>query len=142
VVVPGTGVLLHNRAAYFTPETYRGGAWPVHTLAPALTLADGRPRLVFGTMGGEAQVQIHLQLLARILVAGQPPDVAVAAPRWTFDRTTLLVEPGLTVSPPAGMTASPMLLPDLAGHAHAILVGADGLEAGCDPRSDGGPVGD
>jgi gamma-glutamyltranspeptidase/glutathione hydrolase len=142
VVVPGTGVLLHNRAAYFTPDTYRGGARPVHTLSPAMALAGGRPRLVFGTMGGEAQVQIHLQLLARILVGGQAPQAAVAAPRWTFDRTTLLVEDGLTVEPPAGMTAAPMVIPELAGHAHAILVDADGLDAGCDPRSDGVAVGD
>jgi hypothetical protein len=40
------------------------------------------------------------------------------------------------------MTVSPMLVSDLAGHAHAILVGPDGLDAGCDPRSDGVPVGD
>ena len=63
VVVPGTGVLLHNRGAYHTRASYRGGARPIHTLSPALALADGRPRLVFGTMGGEGQVQIHLQLL-------------------------------------------------------------------------------
>ena len=80
VVVPGTGVLLHNRAAYLTPATYRGGARPIHTLAPAMALRDGRPALVFGTMGGEAQVQIHLQLLARILIAGTPVAAAVAAP--------------------------------------------------------------
>jgi gamma-glutamyltranspeptidase/glutathione hydrolase len=60
VVVPGTGVLLHNRGAYHTAESYRGGARPVHTLAPAMALAGGRPRLVFGTMGGPAQIQIHL----------------------------------------------------------------------------------
>ncbi len=142
VVVPGTGVLLHNRAAYFTPATYRGGARPVHTLSPAMALAGGRPRLVFGTMGGDAQVQIHLQLLARILVAGQPPDVAVAAPRWTFDRKTLLVEEGVAVTPPPGMTANAMPVPELAGHAHAILVGAGALDAGCDPRSDGVALGD
>jgi gamma-glutamyltranspeptidase / glutathione hydrolase len=142
VVVPGTGVLLHNRAAYFTPATYRGGAHPVHTLSPAMALAGGKPRLVFGSMGGEAQVQIHLQLLARILVAGQAPDVAVAAPRWTFDRTTLLLEEGLTVDAPPEMAVTAMPVPELAGHAHAILVGADGLDAGCDPRSDGTAVGD
>jgi gamma-glutamyltranspeptidase/glutathione hydrolase len=142
VVVPGTGVLLHDRAAYFTPESYRGGARPVHTLSPAMALAGGRPRLVFGTMGGDAQVQIHLQLLARILVAGQTPDVAVAAPRWTFDRSTVLVEDGLRLEPPPGMTVSALHVPELAGHAHAILVGPDGLDAGCDPRSDGVAVGD
>jgi gamma-glutamyltranspeptidase/glutathione hydrolase len=142
VVVPGTGVLLHNRGAYHTRASYRGGARPIHTLSPALALTAGRSRLVFGTMGGEGQVQIHLQLLARILVAGQPPDVAVAAPRWTFDRTTLAVEDGLVVDAPAGMTVTTLAVPELAGHAHAILVGPDGLDAGCDPRSDGIAVGD
>jgi gamma-glutamyltranspeptidase len=107
-----------------------------------MALAGGRPRLVFGTMGGDAQVQIHLQLLARILVAGQTPDVAVAAPRWTFDRSTVLVEDGLRLEPPPGMTVSALHVPELAGHAHAILVGPDGLDAGCDPRSDGVAVGD
>lgn len=142
VVVPGTGVLLHNRAAYLTPATYRGGARPIHTLAPAMALAGGRPRLVFGTMGGEAQVQIHLQLLARILVAGQAPDAAVSAPRWTFDRSTLLVEDGLALEAPSGLSVAPLRVPELAGHAHAILIAPDGLHAGCDLRSDGQALGD
>jgi gamma-glutamyltranspeptidase/glutathione hydrolase len=144
VVVPGTGVLLHNRGAYHTPESYRGGSKPIHTLAPAMALRDGRPELVFGTMGGEAQVQIHLQLLARILVADEPVAAAIAAPRWTFDRTTLLVEPDLPALDPLpyGMTSIAMPVADLAGHAHAIRIHADGLEAGCDPRADGVVVGD
>jgi gamma-glutamyltranspeptidase/glutathione hydrolase len=144
VVVPGTGVLLHDRGAYHTPETYRGGAQPTHTLAPAMALRDGRPHLVFGTMGGDAQVQIHLQLLARILVAEQSVEDAIAAPRWTFDRTTLLVEDGLPpLEPlPRGMTSLPMAIPDLAGHAHAIRIDAGALDAASDPRADGVPVGD
>jgi len=142
VVVPGTGVLLHNRGAYHTPESYRGGARPVHTLAPAFGLIDGRPRIVFGTMGGDAQIQIHLQLLARILVAGEPVEDAIAAPRWQLAGPTLLVEDGL---PPIdglpGVSVEPMPTPELAGHAHAILVDDDGLHAAADPRSDGVPVG-
>jgi gamma-glutamyltranspeptidase/glutathione hydrolase len=142
VIIPGTGVLLHNRGAYHTAATYRSGARPVHTLSPAMALAGGRPRLVFGTMGGDAQVQIHLQLLARILVAGQTAQEAVAAPRWTFDRTTLLLEDGLALPAPAGMTVDRLRVPEVAGHAHVIRVLPDGLEAGCDPRSDGVAVGD
>jgi gamma-glutamyltranspeptidase/glutathione hydrolase len=144
VVVPGTGVLLHNRGGYHTAESYRGGAQPLHTLAPAMALRDGRPHLVFGTMGGDAQVQIHLQLLARILVANQPVAEAIAAPRWTFDRTTLLFEEGLPpLAPlPSGMTSVPMSIPDLAGHAHAIRIADGALEAACDPRADGIPVGE
>jgi gamma-glutamyltranspeptidase/glutathione hydrolase len=144
VVVPGTGVLLHDRGAYHTAATYRGGARPVHTLAPGMALRAGRPALVFGTMGGDAQVQIHLQLLARILVAGEAAQDAVAAPRWTFDRTTLLVEAGLpSLEPlPAGLATLTMSLADLAGHAHAIRIHPDGLDAGADPRADGVAVGD
>jgi gamma-glutamyltranspeptidase/glutathione hydrolase len=144
VVVPGTGVLVHNRGAYHTDATYRGGAKPIHTLAPAMALRDGRPHLVFGSMGGDGQVQIHLQLLARMLVAGEDAAAAVAAPRWTFDRTTLLVEDGLpNLEPlPRGMTSLAMPVADLAGHAHAIRIADGMLDAGCDPRADGVPVGD
>lgn len=136
VVVPGTGVLLQNRAAYFRPGEYRGGARPTHTLAPAMALKGGRPRLVFGTMGGDAQIQVHLQLLARIFVAGQDPADAIAAPRWRISGGRLLAEAGL---PDIG--AEPMPLPDMAGHAHAILDEGSHLLAAFDPRSDGAALG-
>ncbi len=137
VTVPGTGVLLHNRAAYFKPHQYRPGARPVHTLAPAMALQGGRPRFVFGTMGGEAQVQVHLQLLARVFVAGQELGEAIAAPRWRFGTGGgLLAEDGL---PDLG--AQPMAIPEQAGHAHGILVEADHLIAAADPRSDGAALG-
>jgi gamma-glutamyltranspeptidase/glutathione hydrolase len=137
VVVPGTGVLLHNRGAYHTRESYRGGEKPVHTLSPAMALQDGRPKLVFGTMGGEGQIQTHLQLLTRILVAGQSVDDAIAAPRWRQDADLLLAEEGL----PELSGATPSPVPETFGHAHAILVTDDGLEAAADPRSDGVAVG-
>lgn len=143
VVIPGTGVLLHNRGAYHSPDTYRGGAKPIHTLSPAMALEGGRPRLVFGTMGGDAQVQIHLQLLARILIAGEPVDDAIAAPRWQFSKEAFLSEEGIPepLELPPGMTSAPMAVPELAGHAHAILVADDGLHAAADPRADGIAVG-
>jgi gamma-glutamyltranspeptidase/glutathione hydrolase len=107
-----------------------------------MALADGRPRLVFGTMGGDAQVQIHLQLLARILVAGESVDDAIAAPRWVFDRQTLWTEAGLpALGPLPNLAVQPMPIADLAGHAHAILVEPDGLVAAADPRADGVAVG-
>lgn len=136
VTIPGTGVLLHNRGAYFKPHEYIAGQKPTHTLAPAMALHDGKPRLVFGTMGGEAQVQIHLQLLARLFVAGQELGEAIAAPRWRSDEGGLLAEEGL---PDLG--ATPVAIPDQAGHAHAILVEDGHLVAAFDPRSDGAALG-
>lgn len=137
VVVPGTGVLLHNRAVYFTPETYRPGARPLHTLAPAMALQGGQPRLILGTQGGVNQVAIHLQLLARLFVAGQELGEAIAAPRWVHAENGLQTEQAL---PDLG--GSPVPVPDAAGHAHAILVRDDGfLAAAADPRSDGAALG-
>ena len=128
---------MHNRAAYFKPDEYLPGArLPAHTLAPAMALRDGEPSFLFGTMGGESQIQVHLQLLARVFVAGQEIGDAVAAPRWRITRDGLWQEPGLP-----GLGGSGFPYPDLAGHAQAILVDADGLHAAFDPRSDGAAVG-
>ena len=90
VAVPGTGILLHNRGIGFSlepghPAEYGPGRRPPHTLSPALvTRADGSLRAVLGTMGGDTQPQIVLQLLARLLVAGVTPGEAVGAPRWVL----------------------------------------------------------
>jgi gamma-glutamyltranspeptidase / glutathione hydrolase len=136
VVVPGTGVLLHNRAEYFKPDKYRGGARPIHTLSPAMALRDGQPHLIFGTMGGLSQLQVHLQLLCRIVIGGQGIAEAVAAPRWRIFPKMLCAEDGL---PDLG--AQPYPYPDLAGHAHVIRVTSGEVEAAFDPRSDGAAVG-
>jgi len=136
-VIPGTGVLLHNRGAYFNPDEYAPGAKPIHTLAPAMALEDGKPKLVFGTMGGESQIQTHLQILTRVFAAGQDVQDAISAPRWRFGvGGALWVEPGL---PDLG--GVPFPAPDLAGHAHAILVEDGVLAAAFDPRSDGAALG-
>jgi gamma-glutamyltranspeptidase/glutathione hydrolase len=138
VVVPGTGVLLNNRAAYFKAHEYAPGERPTHTLAPAMALLDGKPRLVFGTMGGDTQIEIHLQLLARVFIAGQDVGDAIAAPRWMHRGGRLVAEAGL---PDMGAQPLPSEFPELAGHAHAILVEEAGLSAAFDPRSDGAALG-
>lgn len=87
--VESVGVMLHNRGVGFSldptsPGVLRPGVRPPHTLAPMLATApDGTVSTVAGTMGGDAQPQILLQLLAR-LHAGATPAGALAAPRWSF----------------------------------------------------------
>ncbi|MDQ2678708.1 MAG: gamma-glutamyltransferase family protein [Actinomycetota bacterium] len=87
VAVPGTGVLLHNRGIGFTleaghPAEYGPRRRPPHTLAPALiTRPDGTLRAVLGTMGGDSQPQVVLQMAARLLVEGREAGEIIDAPR-------------------------------------------------------------
>jgi gamma-glutamyltranspeptidase/glutathione hydrolase len=84
-------------------------------------------------MGGEAQIQIHMQLLVRILALGQDPADAVSAPRWVkHGEGAMLAEEGL---PDLGAEVIPRS--DAAGHAHVILNTDRGLAAASDPRCDG-----
>jgi gamma-glutamyltranspeptidase/glutathione hydrolase len=88
LAVPEVGIFLHNRGLGFSfepghPAEYRPGRRPPHTLAPALVQrADGSLRAVLGTMGGDTQPQVVLQLLARLLVADEDPARCIGAPRW------------------------------------------------------------
>jgi gamma-glutamyltranspeptidase/glutathione hydrolase len=87
---PATGINLHNRGIGFSLEPRHlaelaPGRRPPHTLSPLLvTRTDGSLRAVLGTQGGDGQPQILLQLLARLLGAGQGPGPAVASPRWVL----------------------------------------------------------
>jgi gamma-glutamyltranspeptidase / glutathione hydrolase len=92
LVLPEHGIFLHNRGMGFSLQPgheaeYGPGRRPPHTLTP-LVVTDGDARLdtVLGTMGADAQPQVLLQLLARTLVAGQEPGVALSAPRWILTR--------------------------------------------------------
>ena len=91
LVVPGTGVFLHNRGNGFAltpghPAEYGPRRRPPHTLSPALvTQFDGRLRTVLGSMGGDAQPQIVLQMLTRLLHNREMPAQVVAAPRWILE---------------------------------------------------------
>lgn len=157
VVVPGAGFGLHDRGAHLRleagPEDDRNvvapGVRPLHTLIPAMTLHADVPELVFGTMGGDAQAQIHAQLLRRIVDAGADLQDAIDAPRFVVDLTdgTVVVEgraPAAVVEGLRSRGHRVRVVGDrehLAGHAHAIRVAAGGYEAASDPRSEGAATG-
>jgi gamma-glutamyltranspeptidase/glutathione hydrolase len=161
--VPGLGIGLQNRGVGFSlepghPAEYGPGRRPPHTLSPALaTGTDGSLRAVLGTMGGDSQPQILLQLLARLLRHRQSPGEAVAAPRWVyrsvngtgFDTwtspdTALVLEDGCPEGWSDGLRARghPVAESDgggTFGHAHLIEVSAQGGLAGAaDPRTEVG----
>ena len=86
LVVPGTGIVLHNRGSLFRfdeshPNVFAPRRRPYHTLSPAMMLREGVPVLAFGTPGGDGQTHTLIQLLNNILLFGMTPQEAIDAPR-------------------------------------------------------------
>ncbi|MFW2380927.1 MAG: gamma-glutamyltransferase [Acidimicrobiales bacterium] len=157
LVVPGTGIFLQNRGSGFNltpghPAEYQPGKRAPHTLAPALvTHGDGSLRTVLGTMGGDAQPQIVLQMLARLLHNQQSPGEVLAAPRWILeppastgfdtwedpDAPNVVLEPDAPVEWVVGLERRGQTVehrPVNVGHAHMIDL-VDGVaHAATEPR--------
>ena len=161
LVEPGTGVFLHNRGIGFSlraghPAEYGPGRRPPHTLSPlVVTRPDGALHAVLGTMGGDAQPQILLQLLAR-LAGGADAATAIAAGRWALASSSgggfSTWAAGGDVVVRLEDTTPPSWDEALAsrghrvqrngaagfGHAHLIRVVGGALEGAADPRARGG----
>lgn len=91
-IPPGTGVLMQNRGSFFKfdPDDVNflePRKRPFHTIIPAMALKDGKPALLFGTMGGEGQPQTQAAMLTRIADFGFNVQEAIEAPRWLYGRT-------------------------------------------------------
>jgi gamma-glutamyltranspeptidase len=155
ILDPTTGVILHNRGAYFSldpasPNVIAGGKRPGHTLMPVLVRRDGRIVGVHGTMGGSAQAQIHAQLLLRT-ARGEAPADAVSAPRFVVGglgvggQTDMVLAEGRCGEPEraawsrAGFEVQQLAdFDEEAGHAQMIRIGAEGaFRVATDPRCDG-----
>jgi len=170
VVDPVTGIHYQNRGSYFSLDpghanVLEPGKRTLHTLLPGMLFRDAgdgrgpRPWVVAGSMGGDAQPQIHAQLVSALVDGGVDLRTAVAAPRW-------FVEPPDHFAPPTAVhleqrhdpaVAAALaarghdLVPTAAfdgdlGHQHAIELVDGGpatpdgtLAAATDPRSAGLP---
>ena len=158
VVAGDTGVMLQNRGAFFSldpahPNCLAPRKRTATTLIPSMYLAGGRPRYVYGTMGGEGQPQTQAALLTRMLDRGLGPQAAVEAPRWLYGRTWGEASKALRLESRFGDEVAEDLSArghavqvvdpwsDLMGHAHAIAIDDEGLHGGSDPRADGAAVG-
>lgn len=89
VTVPGTGILLNDRAGRgFTlraghPNCIAPGKRTMHTLNTWLVTRDGQLAMLGNTPGGDGQPQWNLQVLTQLIDFGRTAQEAVEAPRWT-----------------------------------------------------------
>jgi gamma-glutamyltranspeptidase/glutathione hydrolase len=86
-VIPGTGLCPSSRGSQSRPDprhpsSVAAGKRPRLTPNPAMALKDGKPFMVFGTPGGDVQIQAMAQLLINVMVFGLDVQSAIEAPRF------------------------------------------------------------
>ena len=86
LVVPDTGIVLHNRGSLFRfeadhPNVFAPRRRPFHTLCPVIVLSNDLPWLALGTPGGDGQTHTIVQVLNNIRLFGMSPQEAIDAPR-------------------------------------------------------------
>ncbi|HEV2404870.1 MAG TPA: gamma-glutamyltransferase [Ktedonobacterales bacterium] len=159
-VVDGTGVSLHNRGAYFSLNPTSTNALApkkrtLHTLIPSLACRNGKPAVVFGTMGGDGQAQTHLQVYTALARYGLNMQAALEMPRWVHGAESpdepehLRIESRIPAETVAAMrerghtVALVEAWDSSMGHAHGIRIDQERgvLAGGSDPRAEGAAVG-
>ncbi len=90
MVIPGTGVALHNRGYCFSSDPEHDnclepGKKPYHTIIPGFLTKGGDPIGPFGVMGGFIQPQGHVMVMVNTVDFQLNPQAALDAPRfrWT-----------------------------------------------------------
>jgi gamma-glutamyltranspeptidase/glutathione hydrolase len=164
IVDPLTGIAYQNRGSYFGldedhPNVLAPAKRTLHTLMPGMLFRAGQPWLILGSMGGDAQPQVHAQVVSAVVDAGVDVASAVAGPRWFVEPVehfappdTVRIEPRFDPALLGGLTARGHALAltepfdGALGHCHAIEIVAGGpasggsLAAATDPRSQGLPA--
>ena len=156
-----TGILLNNRMGPWHLESGHAnqlapGKRVRHTMNPPMVFEDGELWCVFGTPGGDNQVQVNLQALTSMIDFGLDAQQAADVPRWSS------TQPGQHANYPHdcpdALTMESRFAPDvaddLAARGHQVVVVGDlegpcsieiirrdassgMLMAGSDPRRDG-----
>jgi gamma-glutamyltranspeptidase/glutathione hydrolase len=148
MVVPDTGVILHNRGALFNllpehPNRLEGRKRPYQTIIPAMAFKGDRPWLSFGVMGGDMQPQGHVQILLNMLEFGMNVQDAGEASRFRHNfGEGVALESGIdptTVTELSRMGHEVVWRPGIFGGYQAIEIDWENgvLRGGTDPRKDG-----
>lgn len=148
VMVPGTGIMLHNRGRGFSLDPDHVNCLeprkrPYHTLHPAMVLKEGKPHIVLGSPGADGQTQTVIQMLVGMLEFGADVQEVVETPRWrSMPEGILLMEgrfPSEAIKQLVSRGHQVVRCPawdDIMGSAQAIRIDRERgiLSGGADPR--------
>lgn len=150
LVVPGTGISLHNRGACFVtdpahPNVVAPGKRPLNTIIPGfLSTVDGLPLAAFGVMGGAVQAQAHVQLINRLIDRALQPQAVIDAPRWRIaDDGAIMLEASAPSAWKAALASKGHVVRTIARWSHEagagqiIMRNGDSYVAATESRRDG-----
>ncbi|PKB65129.1 MAG: gamma-glutamyltransferase [SAR202 cluster bacterium Io17-Chloro-G2] len=155
MVVPGTGIALHNRGSLFSlepghPNELAPNKRPYHTIIPALATKNNELYLCYGMMGAFMQPQGHLQLIRNMVDFGMDPQKAINALRFMVVGDGVLLEEGLPADVVAKIQRMGHGVQMVSGYQRVGIGGAQiiqrdpetgVLSGGSEPRKDGCAVG-
>jgi gamma-glutamyltranspeptidase len=153
LVPRGTGIVLQNRGCYFSLDRFHHNALApgkrtFHTLCASMAERDGETLFAMGSMGGDIQPQIHVQLITQMIDFGTDLQRAIDNPRWTipitiYEKPTRVYFESTPMKKSFGKLEAASLggLSSSAGHAQAVYRTPAGLFGAADPRGDGASVG-
>lgn len=153
VVVPDTGVALHNRGHSFKLETghpneLKPNKRPYHTIMPGFMTRDGQAVGPFGVMGAFMQPQGHLQVAVNMLNYGINPQTVLDLPRWMWVKgQEIRVEQGMPKEVVLGLLErghEVTVSPDDTGFGRGQIIWRQPnnvLVGGSDGRADGQAIG-
>lgn len=89
VVIPGTGIALHNRGNNFSLDENHDNIVepfkkPYHTIIPGFIKQNGEAVGAFGVMGAFMQPQGQFQVVTNLIDFAMNPQEALDAPRWQW----------------------------------------------------------
>lgn len=148
ILVPETGIALHNRGCGFVlepghPNQFAPAKRPFHTIIPGFLTRDAKPLGPFGVMGASMQPQGHLQVVVNLADYGLNPQAALDAPRWCFaSGKRVFFEPSVPEKvvrelADLGHEVRSTKQTKLFGRGQIILRQNGVLVAGSEPRADG-----
>ena len=158
MIAEGTGIVLQNRGSYFSLDrSHHNQLGPrkrtLHTLCASMVLKDNEPFLIFGSMGGDIQPQIHLQVFSAVIDFNIDIQEAIESPRWSMPKTIyssddrVILEgrfPKEVVDKLKDKGHDVIRGPDYSwssGFAQGVVIKDGVLFGGADPRGDGAAIG-
>ncbi|HIO62855.1 MAG TPA: gamma-glutamyltransferase [Dehalococcoidia bacterium] len=155
LVVPTTGIALHNRGSSFVLDPEHANALaprkrPFHTLIPGMVTRNDELWASYGVMGSMQQAQGHLQVISNMVDFDKNPQEALNAPRFSVRfEEGIFLEDLVTTEVVKGLQAKGH--PITVREPHGIVFGSGQiirrdpesgvLTGGSEPRADGAAIG-